>query len=296
MKEKPEKMESKEQPTSKIVLEIFRHGEKEKQKEGELEYEVRLTPKGREQATEKGKKIHPQPNIAMALGSPRKRTQETATRAMLAEKEEITPEMSLEEIEKIISLEQKYGKKITIDPRLNFNIEGPAGKKIHENFKAGRLLEYMIHESDNDAINLKDKEASTYSRTAGNIAELVKKYVEIAPKFDKIVKQNPEKYMQYKNQMERYMGSHQSIAESFMAKVLEKTKGLEERDKFVKSLGTGFKETQGIRVEINNTSQGVKTEIKYKIGDQEETLEVPEEILDEIIKDRDDLNKKMKEG
>ena len=54
-------------------------------------------------------------------------------------------------------------------------------------------------------------------------------------------------------------------------------------------------ETQGIRVEINNTAQGVKTEIKYKIGNQEETLEVPEEILDEIIKDRDELEKKIKE-
>lgn len=255
-----------------------------------------LTPEGREQADKKGEKLRAQPDVSVAIGSPRRRTQETAGRAMLAGKEDITPEMSLDEIEKVIGKEQKYGKKIVSDSRLDFSLEGPIGKKVREAHASGKFLEYMIYESDKDALDVKDDITFTYSRSAGDLAELVKKYIDIAPKFDKIVQKNPEKYAQFNNQMERYMGTHQILPESLLAKVLEKIKGIESKDKFVKSAGAGFEETQGIRVEINNTDKGVKTEIRYKIRDQEESIEVPEEILDEIIKDRDDLNKKIKES
>lgn len=297
MKEDFEKtLETQEQPTSKIVLEFFRHGEKEKQQEGQPEYDIRLTPKGREQAKEKGKKIKPQPEVSLAIGSPRKRTQETAERIMLAEKEEITPGMSLEEIEKVINSEQKYGKKIITDPRLNFSLEGPVGKKIHENFKAGRLLPYLVYKSDKDAADLEDNQGSNWSKLAGNIAEIIQKYTKIAPNFDRLVNQKPEEYVQYKNQMERYLGTHQGITESFLAKVLEKTKGAEFKDEFVKSVGGGFKETEGVRIEIISSPDGQKIEVKYKMGDKEEMLELPQEVLEEIIKERNELNRKIEES
>ncbi len=296
MNGKIEQLESKEQLTSKIVLEFFRHGEKEN-KEGVANESLMLTSEGRNQATKKGKELHPQPDVSIVVGSPRRRTQETATRIMLAEKEEITPEMSLDEIEEIINSEQKYGKKIIADSRLDFSLEGPIYKKVKEAVNAKNLLNYTIYESDRDALDLKDKITFTYSRSAGNIAELIKKYINIAPKFDRIVRQNPEKYTQYKNQMERYMGTHQTLPESLLAKALEKIKGEKERDAFIASVGgEGLGETQGIRVEINNTSQGVKVEIKYKIADKEESLELPPEILDEIIKDRDEFNRKIEES
>lgn len=295
--EKPEKiLESKEKPSSRIVLEIFRHGKKESRKDLPNEL-LMLTPEGKQQAIEKGKELHPQPDVAVAEGSTKRRTQETSGRAMLVERKDINPEMSLEEIEKLISSEQKYGKKIVSDPRLDFSLGGPITKKVKEAVVADTLLNYVIYESDQDALDSKDETTFTYSRSAGNLAELLKKYISIAPKFDKIIKANPEKYAQYNNQMERYMGTHQTLPESLLTKALEKIKGEESRDKFVKSVGNaGMGETQGIRVEINNTTQGVMTEIKYKIGEREETLEVPEEILDEIIKDRDELNKKIKES
>lgn len=297
MIEKPEKiLESREKPSSRIVLEIFRHGKKEDRKDLPNEL-LMLTPEGRQQAIERGKELHAQLDVSVAVGSPRRRTQETAGRAMLVERKDINPEMSLEEIEKILSKEQKYGKKIVSDPWLNFNLGGPITKKVKEAVVADTLLNYVIYESDQDALDTKDEITFTYSRSAGNLAELLKKYIGIAPKFDKIVKQNPEKYAQYNNQMERYVGTHQTIPESLLAKALEKIKGKESKDEFIKSVGgAGLGETQGIRVEINNTSQGVKTEIKYKVGDQEESLGVPEKVLDEIIKDRDELNKKIKES
>lgn len=297
MKEKIEqKPESKEQPTSRVVLEFFRHGKKESRKDLPNEL-LMLTPEGKQQAIKKGKELHAQPDVSVAVGSPKRRTQETAGRAMLVEREDVTPEMSLEEIEKIINSEQKYGKKIFYDSRLDFSLGGPITKKVKEAVTTNNLLNYVIYESDQDALDSKDNITFTYSRSAGNIAELIKKYISIAPKFDKIVKKNPEKSAQYKNQMERYMGTHQTLPESLLAKAFEKIKGKKDRDEFIKAVGGGgLGETQGIRVEINNTGQGVKTEIKYKIGNREEILEVPEEILDEIIKDRDDLNKKIKES
>lgn len=306
MKEQLEKtLESKEKPTSRIVLEFFRHGKREKTKHelGETSEEdvneqinLSLKPEGRKQATEKGKKIHPQPEVALSVGSPRKRAKETAVRVMLAEKDKITPEMSFEEIEKVISPEQKYGKRIIADPRLDFNVEGPVGEKANKAYYAGRTMQYLIYESDQDAIKLKDKESTTYSRAAGNVAELIKRYADIAPNFDKVVKNNPKKYAQYNNQMERYFGSHQSVIEPLLVKVLEKIKGIEYRDKFIESLGAGFKDAEGFRVEINNTPQGPEIEIKYKMGDKDGSEKLPYKTLEEIIEDKDELNKKIKES
>ena len=224
MIEKPEKiLELREKPSSRIVLEIFRHGKKEDRKDLPNEL-LMLTPEGRKQAIEKGKELRPQPDISVAVGSLKRRTQETAGRAMLAEKQDITPEMSLKEIEQIIGKEQKYGKKIISDSHLDFSLGGPITKKVKEAVASDNLLNYAIYKSDQDALNLKDEITFTYSRSAGNLAELIKKYISIAPKFDKIVQKNPEKYAQFNNQMERYMGTHQTIPESLLAKAIEKIK------------------------------------------------------------------------
>lgn len=292
---KIEKLESKEQPTSRIVLEFFRHGKKEKEKDGYPEYNVRLTPEGRQQADEKGKKLHPQPEIAIAVGSLKTRAQETAARVMLEKKEKITPDMSLEEIEKIIAQEQKFGKKITADPRLGFNLNGPVAEKIIGAEKEEKIMEYLVYKSDEEAKKMKDKETTTYSRYAGNIAELIKKYLNIAPNFDRIVRRHPDRYKKYNNQMERYFGTHLAVSESFLAKVLEKSKGIEDRNRFVDSVKNGFKETEGIRVEINTFANGQKIELKYKLGKKDESTEISPEILDEIIKERDELNRKIEE-
>lgn len=286
------KIESQEQPTSKVVLEFFRHGEKD----GDNSLETRLTALGRSQAIEKGKKIKPQPEVALAIGSPRKRTQETAVRVILAEKEEIIPEMSLEEIEKFISSEQKYGKKIVSDPRLDFIFTGQLGVKAIKIFREDKkLMHYLANESDQDALKFKDFESTTYSRGAGNVAELIWKYIKIAPMFDKIVQKNPEKYARHKNQMERYIGSHLSALEPFLIKIVEKNQGIESRNKFVELLEPGLADTEGFRVEISNAPSGIGLKIKYKFGDQEESVEISPEIIEEIIKEKNELNRKIEE-
>lgn len=70
-----ENKESKETITSKIVLQFFRHAEKELV-EGKTDEEIELTDTGRKQAIEKSEDNNISQSVA--FGSPRKRTQQTA--------------------------------------------------------------------------------------------------------------------------------------------------------------------------------------------------------------------------
>lgn len=105
----PKSPEAEKQIETKIILEIMRHGKKEKDdmKPNEM---LMLTKEGKAQAVARGKKLNPQPEVSLAWGSPRKRTQETAAHVMLAN-EDIDPNTSLEEMEKAIAKEIKVGKK-----------------------------------------------------------------------------------------------------------------------------------------------------------------------------------------
>src|SRR3989337_413961 len=90
--------ENEQRIKTKIILEFMRHGEKE-----------------RMMAKEKGEKLDSQKEISLAWGSPKKRTQETALRAMLPN---IDPNASLKDIEEMIREEQKFGKNSIVDDRL----------------------------------------------------------------------------------------------------------------------------------------------------------------------------------
>jgi N-formylglutamate amidohydrolase len=280
--------EQEKQIETKIILEFMRHGKKEDDKT-KTDEEIRLTEQGRVMAKEKGESLNPQAGVALAWGSPKKRTQETALHAMLPD---ISINQTLEEIEEFISKEQKYGKKLVVDERLSFEIDGPEGKEMIEAFKAGRYLQYLVNESDRRAIDLKDEISSTYSRFAGNIAEIIHRYSVIGNNFNNIASKKDD-YEKFGNQLERYLGSHQGVVEGFVAKVLEETEGNEKRDEFINSLGSGFTETEGIRVEVVNTGKDQKIIINYKINEQNKSLEISKELLEKIIKDRHEFEKKI---
>lgn len=290
---KPEKVTSPEvekKVGTKITLEFMRHGEKESDK-NKTDEEIRLTRKGRKMAQEKGGQLQPHKEVALVWGSPKQRTQETALHAMLPE---IDKNASLEEIKKMISQEQKVGKKLIEDERLNFNLSGPEGKEMLEAFKAGQYLQYLIDKSDQRAIELKDKDSSTYSRFAGNIAEIIQRYSKIGNNFNRIASFK-DNYKKFGNQLERYLGSHQGIVEAFVAKVLEETQGEEKRDEFINSLSGGFKETEGIHVEIINNGNEQKILIEYKINNEKQKVEIDGKLLDEIIDERNEFEKKITE-
>lgn len=291
LKETSYSPEKEKQIVTKIILEFMRHGEKESDKTKSDE-EVRLTEKGRKMAQDKGRAIEPQKEVALAWGSPKKRTQETALHVMLPE---IDDNASLEEMEQIIAQEQKIGKKLIEDERLNFDLSGPEGKEMFDAFKAGQYLQYLIEKSDQRAIELGDKTSSTYSRYAGNIAEILNRYSKIGDNFNRIASKKDD-YEEFGNQLERYLASHQGVVEGFTAKVLEKTQGAEKRNEFIKSLGGGFKEAEGIHVEVINNGNEQKISIAYKLNGDKETIEINKELLEEIIKEREDFEKAVEEN
>ena len=279
--------------SSKIELHFFRHGEKEKG-EGISDEEIRLTPAGRIKAMAK---IRPLTiSQAVAFGSPRKRTQETAGFAMAGIQPEIIGEETLEELREKIEKDLKVGKKIGVEEKLDFpeDLTTEYHKLTQEHYRKGDLLKFLVEESDDLAKKYNDKKTYTYSRSARQIAELIKKYLKIAPRWNELAEDKSKKYG---DTLERFMGTHQTIPESFLAKVIEKTEGKEEKDNFVKLLDNkGFDYVEGFDLEILNTKDGPKIKIHYEnkkglpapVGKEKPfTFDeyIKPELLDEIIKE-----------
>jgi len=279
--------EPSEKTKTRIILEFLRHGEKEKA--DKPENEIRLTEKGRQKATARGKEIKPQTEAAVGFASLRKRAQETAGRVTLAASESITDTTTLEEMEDLISQELKVGKKIVGDNRLDFQQDrtSPYGQKHLAAFKAGRIMDFMVNESDNLAKELQDPEAFSYSRIAANIAEILKKYLRVGNNFERIIEKNPDKYSAYSNQLERYFGTHQTVGESFIAKLLEDTQGTQARDQYLKEVGgSGVAELQGFQVEIVNENGKQTATIHAKTSEKQWDIPIDEKTLEQIITQR----------
>ena len=101
---------------------------------------------------------------------------------------------------------------------------------------------------------------------------------------------NSEKYEKFGNQLERYLGTQMSVPACFLVKVFEKTGNTKKKKEFLEALGPiGFKETQGIRIEIIN--QGLKQYIiiSYEAGNLSDQIEINTNVIDEIIKDREEF-------
>ncbi len=282
---------------TKVVLEFFRHGNKEKMA-GPDEHVI-LSEKGRVQAMEKGKEISPQPEVSLAFGSPRIRTQDTAYRIMLSG-EDITPDMSLEDIKSRVSdeLGGDHVKKMIQDDRLNFALVGETDKEGVKAYGEGRYLDWMIKDSDAVAKKYQDLTSAVFTRQAAGIAELCKRYIVAGGNFNRLVA-TTNKYEQFGNQLERYLGTHQGVVESFVAKVVTETQGLEERDRFLAAAGVvGFAETQGIKVEINNHGQEQTITFTYPVKEGEvasnHTVTFGVDVLDKIIADREAFDADIK--
>ncbi len=277
----PENMEK----ASRIVLHFLRHGKKGK---AENDYEVRLTPEGRKEAV--GKAAETNVSQAMAFGSPRKRTQESAALMMAGAEDDITGDESFEELAQKLNEGIKVGSKIFADKRLDFTIDesSPAGQKEMEAYTSKRWMPFLINESDNLAKVLDDKGISTYSRMAGAVADIVRKYIEVEGRWHGLVNDEGKKYDEM---LERFLGSHQGVTESFLSKIIEKTQGSLERDKFVAAVNNqGFDFLEGFDVEIKkNSADGAPAiRIKFEKKDDEDKVifsfdqDVPASVIDEI--------------
>ena len=160
-------------------------------------------------------------------------------------------------------------------------------KAINEN----RYFDWLVHESS-DLIPAGSKENWSLNRQAANIASEIDRYVRISGRFDNIVK---EKGSDFGNKMERFLGSHSGVLESFLIKVIEKTKGTEEAEKFVQAIPEGFDFSEGFSTKITTKTQGSEPtiQIKYNRKDAEGkdvydfVEDVPLSVIQEIMSEGD---------
>jgi len=279
--------------SSRVLLHFIRHGEKESDpnKKGD---EQLLTAAGRRQGLETGLKGPEAKPSAVAFGSDILRAQEMAGFDLAGAKrrDDITGEESLEELREKLNQDLNVGSKLAVDARLGFVFKSPDFKKdVGAAYKEGQGLKFMVENSDQLAEQLGDKESSTYSRIAANVSEVLDKYLTISPRFDEIVS-NDEKRQYYSDTLERFMGSHAGVLDVFLCKLVEKLKGVEERNRLMESLdNNSFNFAEGFDIEIDMVGGEPQMRIRYsKLKDERgEAFEIdeviPHEMLEEIIKE-----------
>lgn len=256
--EVPNSQESNEAVKAKIELHFFRHGEKENDKTKD-DTEIRLTESGREYVASLSDE---NTNIkqSVAFGSPRKRTQETAGLMMSGAQDTIEGNESLEELKSKLDAELGYGSKITTDKNLDFFLP-ESGEYLEEGlkaFKEGYLLKWLVEESEKRYAELGVEPGYfSYDNQARQIAQVVDKYIKVLPRWEALVTDTSKKY---EAELERFLGTHQTVGECFLAKVIEFTEGIEKRDEFVKALGNaGFGFAEGFEVDIKQDENGEPT-------------------------------------
>ena len=291
--EREPQFEGKEQgPLVKpsIRLEFLRHDKPLPKSPGQSADKMPLAPESRGHAEEIGKTKNPDPTRAVAFGSPRVRSQETALRQLLANEDWVTEETSLEEIEQGISDRMPVGGKLLVSEKLNYRSDAnPDYAKVYQSHYAGAkdLVPFLFNESDDLTVRLGDTEDFSYTRLAANVAELIKKYVGILPRWEQLAEEKPETYGE-NPELQRFLGTHSTISESFLLKVIEKTQGRGAAQDFVNALpdknGIGF--SDGISAVVDEFDGATKISITFHA----QHWEIDENVLDEIISDRDQLD------
>jgi hypothetical protein len=206
---------------------------------------------------------------------------------MLANTEGIDVESSLEDIRELVggNIPENHKKEIITD-NLNFNWDGTPG--FHD-AAYGRYnnqkdaLVFLWKESDQLVKELHDMTSSSYSRSASKIAALVKKYIDVYGAWERIVEKDPAKYADFGQEMQRFLGSHQTVAESFLMKAIEKIDGEKGVQEFIDSLGdkNGFGYSEGYSIRIGNENGKPVINVSFKDKSWTLTPEVVEQIASE---------------
>lgn len=287
-----ESREAREQPKAQIRLEFIRHDQKAPTPDGVPDEAVPLTPEGRKHTIEFGRNRNPNPRMGFAYGSPRVRAQETVLRNLFAHEDWLREDMTPEEIIGEIKSRLPYGQKLYITEKLNFRTGvHPVFAETYSDhyFKRKDTVPFIYYESDRLVRDLGDQEDFSFTRLAGNVAELIKRYVNMLPRWKEILEKNPDKYDG--NEMQRFLGSHSTVGESFLLKVIEKTEGLEAAKKFIDDLpdknGIGF--SDGFSVAI--TTNGARPSILITF--HEKKWNVGPELIDEIIRERQAFDREV---
>ncbi|MBI5221645.1 MAG: hypothetical protein HY979_02475 [Candidatus Magasanikbacteria bacterium] len=286
--------------TSRVVLNFFRHGEKNSTPGTD-----ELTKEGRKKAVAEFAKRFPADNNPhkMAFGSWIKRSEETAALALgnsnldtelvdsYASVQALTDAIDAEAIGPDGTKGLQYGSKTGVRENLGFKLKkGPVMDAASLAIKNNNFLKWIVDESDS-MISEDDKESWGLSRQAANIANEIKIYIKIAKNFDRLVTKKSEEGKDFGDTLERLMGSHSGVLESFLVKLIQKTKGEQEKEKFVNILPEAFNFLEGFSVEIENLPGQTEPKIRIKYERKGETEDksfkfnevVSSKVLEKII-------------
>ena len=270
----------------RIRLECIRHDDHDSTKPDE---KSRLNAKGREHATESGKDRSPNSKGGFIYASPRERTLETAAREFFTKEDWISRDTSLEEILDHIML--PVGMKYKISELLNYKTDAhPEYEEIfYKHYKGDKdVLEFIYKDSDDLVKRLNDIEDCSYSRFAANLAKLIYRYIKILDNWNRVYL-NKKDELGEQNEIQRFLGTHSMVLDSFLLKIIEKSDGRAAVKKFINELpskngivglGDGF---SIILKQINN-------ETTINICYKDNSWNVTPELIEDIIKDREELD------
>lgn len=269
MNECPQSKVEKELP--KLVLHFMRHSIKEKAPE-KSDVDILLSEAGRELAA---KKFNAPIDMSRAhtVGSPRIRTHETAAIAAIRNSATNPEDLGIG--------------KVRVSEALDFDVDesGEYGNRLYGAFEAGKYLSFLLNESDALAKEKGDAASSTYSRMAANIAGIIRRNFEAASRGARRLEKSGNSENEG-NDFRRILATHGGIQESFLLKLVEKTKGIAARDMLFSSIGgNGFDFTEGFDVTLSKENGEEKIRVTYKKGEYVFDEFVPVEVIQEIMEE-----------
>ena len=261
-----------------VRLHIMRHAEKAGPNEApETEdRQMPLTLKGKEQALKVGKEKDM--SRPLASGGPRLRARETALFAAAAHNPNVKGTETFDELLQTLD-----------EDGLPYESRSWTNKHLDFPFKKGTTYHQMLDDAYEKGIYLKtlvklDDEAkatgerggSTYALQARNIAQIIERYTRIATK----IKEREDT----KEPLERFLGTHGATGESFLLEVLLRTKGKEERDKFLESYPNGFDYAEGFDAEILSNGT-IHLSLPEKEGKRGFDVVISSQIVGDIVRE-----------
>lgn len=232
----------------RISVEVFRHGPKAKRTIEGHDALVPLTPGGLEHAFEAATKLGVN-NPVRIVASTRKRVIQTAL-LIWANVAKITKEVALKKtVDELSDLANKALNKgqnttrrmMVTDDRLNFDYEShdsfsDSFYKAYEQLQENKTLDWQLEQSDQLVLDLAKKEpnegllkVSTYTRFAGDMAEMINRYVRAMDKL-KVLKKNED------FDFDILMGSHSQNLECFLMRLIEIKEGRPALEEFFKTV------------------------------------------------------------
>lgn len=288
-----EHREKPPEPQIRITFDLARHSLKNKTEREELSSDgmtdaAKVGEEGRfsdeiESRVEKDEELE-------IYGSGRERTIQSSLLRMLGDKFKEADFKNTDPQELVEWFTNSGEIKVTQTELLDFKSgEGDYHDELYEAFGKGKLLSWLIDESDRRAIETDQDpdKVDTFSTQAGNVAAFL--WAVGSSKAEDLSQSDKEK------EDFVFATSHQSILESFIYKAIKMNNGLEKADQFVKDLdGRGFRENQGLEVEFIASKYELDSWVLVVSYNGEEFTLWPDE-LGQIMQEGEDIREALRQ-